>query len=108
LFTGCQWRFLPNDYPKWRTVYGYFSMWQKQGTWLRIHETLRSDLRRKSGKHKHPTAGSADSQSVKTSTVASSRGFDGGKKINGKRHILVDTLGLIALVVCNNGLCARS
>ncbi len=101
LFTGCQWRFIPNDYPHWRSVYGYFRAWQKDGSWYRIHETLRSALRQKKGRHKHPTAGSADSQSVKTTAVPSSRGFDGGKKIMGrKRHILVDTMGLmVALVV---------
>ena len=101
LFTGCQWRFIPNDYPHWRSVYGYFQTWQKDGTWYRIHETLRSDLRQKKGRHKHPTAGSVDSQSVKTTAVPSSRGFDAGKKIMGrKRHILVDTMGLmVALVV---------
>ncbi len=65
-----------------------------------MHETLRSELRRKKGKHKHPTAGSLDSQSVKTTAVPSSRGFDAGKKIMGrKRHILVDTLGLIVTVL---------
>jgi putative transposase len=101
LFTGCQWRFIPNDYPSWRTVYGYFRAWQDSGLWYRIHETLRSDLRKKKGRPKHPTASSADSQSVKTTAVPSSRGFDAGKKIMGRnRHILVDTLGLmVALVV---------
>ena len=87
---------LPKDYPKWQIVYHYFQRWQKDGIWYRIHETLRSDLRRKKGRHKHPTAGTLDSQSVKTTAVPSSRGFDAGKKINGrKRHILVDRLGLI-------------
>jgi putative transposase len=100
LFTGCQWRFIPNDYPPWSTVYGYFRAWQESGLWYRMHETLRSDLRQKKGRHKHPTAGSADSQSVKTTSVPSSRGFDGGKKIMGrKRHILVDTMGLILVLV---------
>jgi len=105
LFTGCQWRFIPNDYPPWRTCYGYFRQWQEDGLWYRMHETLRADLRKKKGRHKHPTAGSADSQSVKTTTVPSSRGFDAGKKIMGrKRHILVDTLGLmITLVVTTAG-----
>jgi putative transposase len=94
--TGCQWRMLPKEYPKWQIVYHYFQRWQNGGIWYRIHETLRSDLRRKKGRHKHPTAGSLDSQSVRTTAVPSSRGFDAGKKINGrKRHILVDTLGLI-------------
>ena len=98
--TGCQWRMLPQDYPKWQIVYHYFQKWQKDGIWYRIHETLRSDLRRKKGRHKHPTAGSLDSQSVKTTAMPSSRGFDAGKKINGrKRHILVDTLGLIMTMV---------
>ncbi len=96
VFTGCQWRFLPTAYPKWQTVYYYFRRWQRTGTWRRIHDTLRSDVRRKKGRHKHPTAGSLDSQSVKTTSVPSSRGFDAGKLINGrKRHLLVDTLGLI-------------
>ena len=101
LFTGCQWRFIPHDYPPWRTCYGYFRAWQDVGLWYRIHETLRSALRQKKGRHKHPTADSLDSQSVKTTAVPSSRGFDAGKKIMGrKRHILVDTPCLmVALVV---------
>ncbi len=104
VFTGCQWRFIPIDYLKWQTVYYYFSRWQKDGTWYRMHETLRSQLRRKKGRHKHPTAGSLDSQSVKTTAVPSSRGFDAGKKINGrKRHILVDTLGLVMAAVVTTG-----
>lgn len=99
VFTGCQWRFLPGDYGKWQTVYYYFARWQKDGIWYRMHETLRSRLRRKKQRHKHPTAGSLDSQSVKTTSVPSSRGFDGGKKIQGrKRHVLVDTLGLMIAV----------
>lgn len=100
VFTGCQWRFVPKDYGKWQTVYYYFARWQNDGIWRRIHETLRSDLRRKKRRHKHPTVGSADSQSVKTTQVPSSRGFDAGKKIQGrKRHLLVDTLGLVMAVV---------
>jgi putative transposase len=98
--TGCQWRMLPKDYPKWQTVYHYFRTWRDDGTWQRIHDTLRADLRRRAGRHKHPTAGCLDSQSVKTSAVAAERGFDTGKKVNGrKRHILVDTMGLLLAVV---------
>ena len=100
VFTGCQWRFVPVNYGKWQTVYYYFVRWQKDGTWQRLHETLRSRLRQKQGRHKHPTAGAADSQSVKTTSVPSSRGFDANKKIQGrKRHLLVDTLGLIITVI---------
>jgi putative transposase len=100
VFTGCQWRFLPREYPRWRTVYGYFQQWQQDGTWYRAHETLRANLRRKQGRHKHPTAGALDSQSVKTTAVPGPRGFDAGKKIMGrKRHILVDTLGLVVVML---------
>jgi putative transposase len=100
LVSGCQWRMIPTSYGKWQTVYYYFAKWKKDGTWFRLHETLRVEERIRQGKKKHPTAGAADSQSVKTTAVPSARGFDAGKKINGrKRHILVDTLGLMIAVV---------
>ncbi len=98
--TGCHWRLLPHDYPKWQSVYAYYAQWRDDGTWQRIHDTLRAEVRRRAGRHKHPTAGCLDSQSVKTSAVAAERGFDKGKQVNGrKRHILVDTLGLLLAVV---------
>ena len=98
--TGSQWRLLPHDYPTWQTVYHYFRQWRDDGTWQRIHDTLRAEVRRRAGRHKHPTAGCLDSQSVKTSAVAAERGFDNGKKVNGrKRHLLVDTMGLLLAVV---------
>ena len=97
---GIQWRMLPKEYPKWQSVYYYFRTWRKDGTWQRIHDTLRAQVRQKAGRHKHPTAGSLDSQSVKSTAIAGERGYDKGKNVNGrKRHVLVDTLGLILAIV---------
>lgn len=107
LVSGCQWRMIPQDFPNWQTVYYYFARWKKDGTWFRIHETLRAEERIRQGRKKHPTAGSVDSQSVKTTAVPSARGFDAGKKINGrKRHILVDTLGLM-IAICVTTACVQ-
>lgn len=66
LRTGCAWRLLPSDFPKWRTVYDYFRRWKQDGTWKKIHDTLRNKVRVKAGKNIQPTAGIIDSQSVKT------------------------------------------
>lgn len=97
---GIQWRMLPTDFPKWQTVYTYFRTWRDDGTWQRIHDTLRAEVRRRAGRHKHPTAGCVDSQSVKTTQIPGTRGYDKGKNVNGrKRHLLVDTLGLVLVVV---------
>ena len=98
--TGAQGRMLPREYPKWPSVYAYFAQWRDQGIWQRMHDRLRAHVRRRAGRHKHPTAGCLDSQSVKTAARPGPRGYDAGKHVTGrKRHVLVDTLGLVLVVV---------
>lgn len=93
---GIQWRMMPREYPKWQSVYHYFREWHDSGLLKRIHDTFRARERKRVGRHKHPTAGCIDSQSVEGTLVPGVRGYDAGKHVMGrKRHILVDTLGLV-------------
>lgn len=101
--TGCQWRMLPRGeggFPPWQTVYYYFRRWKREGFFTRLVDLLRRRVRRKAGRHESPSAAIIDSQSVRTSHVGGPRGFDGAKRIKGrKRHILTDTLGLLLAVL---------
>ncbi|NEO84734.1 MAG: IS5 family transposase [Spirulina sp. SIO3F2] len=103
LRTGCAWRLLPHDLPKWQTVYSYFQAWEADGTWERLNRVLREQVRRQAGRKRLPSAACIDSQSVKTAGAAQETGFDGGKKVKGrKRTILVDTMGLLLCVVVHS------
>jgi transposase len=102
LRTGCSWRQLPKDFPPWETVYWHFKRWRDDGSLDALHDTLRERVREAEGRDAQPTAGIIDAQSVKgADTVgAATRGYDAGKKTNGrKRHIVVDTIGLLVIVM---------
>jgi putative transposase len=95
---GCGWRALPHDFPAWQTVYHYFRLFRLNGLWEQLNTIIREAVRQKEGRQAQASAMIADSQSVKSAEGGESRGFDGGKKVSGrKRNLLVDTLGLVVV-----------
>jgi putative transposase len=98
--TGCQWRALPHDFPPWSTVWSYFRTWRTDGTWQRMHTALRERVRVSMGREPTPSAAIIDSQKVENESKRGARSYDGGKKVKGrKRHLLVDTTGMILHVL---------
>jgi transposase len=100
--TGCAWRYLPKDFPPWETVYWYLDRWDRDATVQRLSDALREQLRSRAGREPTPSAAVLDSQSIRAADTAprATRGRDNGKKVNGrKRHLAVDTRGLLLAVM---------
>ncbi|SDD85075.1 IS5 family transposase [Streptomyces prasinopilosus] len=99
LRSGCQWRMLPRDLMPWDAAHRWFTKWRRDGTWDRIHDALRRQVRIGAGRDPEPSAAVIDAQSIKTSEGGEARGFDAGKRTAGrKRHVIVDTMGLLLVV----------
>lgn len=104
LRTGCQWRMLPHDLPPWQTVYYHHRKWRLNGIWKKINHLLHRQVRQQARREATPSAAIVDAQSVKTTLVKGKRGYDAGKRVNGrKRHIVVDTMGLLLSVLVTTG-----
>ncbi|MEU0837380.1 IS5 family transposase, partial [Streptomyces sp. NPDC005969] len=99
LRSGCQWRMLPRDLMPWDAAHRWFTKWRRDGTWDRVHDELRRRVRIGAGRDPEPSAAVIDAQSIKTSEGGEARGFDAGKRTTGrKRHVIVDTMGLLLVV----------
>ncbi len=100
LRSGCQWRMVPHDLVPWWVAYRWYRTWTLDGTWDHVHDQLREQVRRSAGRDPQPSAAVVDAQSIKSSEGGAERGFDAGKKTTGrKRHLVVDTLGLLLVVM---------
>lgn len=103
LVSGCAWRLVPHDLAPWSIAYQWFRTWTRDGTWDRVHEVLRERVRTADGRDPQPSAAVLDSQSAKSSEGGEAIGYDAGKRVRGrKRHLLVDTLGLVLRVVVHS------
>lgn len=99
LCSGCQWRMLPRDLMPWDAAHRWFTKWRRDGTWDRVHDELRRQVRIRAGRDPEPSAAVIDAQSIKTSEGGEARGFDAGKRTAGRqRHVIVDTMGLLLVV----------
>lgn len=97
---ACKWADLPHDFPPFTSVSYHYVKWSRNGTWRRINDALRERVREAAGRDKHPSAGAIDSQTAKAASTGGHRGYDGGKRTNGrKKHTLVDSMGLLIVVV---------
>lgn len=103
LVSGCAWRLVPHDLAPWSIAYQWFAAWTRDGTWARIHEVLRGQVRQAAGRDPQPSAAVLDSQSAKSSEGGEAIGYDAGKRVRGrKRHLLVDTLGLMLVGIVHS------